>query len=150
MSVLKRIGHISNAIFLEDFSCRSSTVPRLLYAVKRLITEKDESSWRIHIIRSRQFGRKLVQSVLDSSTSSTRTQSGIDIVAADLFLMAGDYLLVQCDNILQSNCYFLLYFMYKAKSIDYEESCQKNHFPQLFKCVAMASWILHCRYSSSD
>lgn len=124
---------------LEDFSCRSSTVPRLLYALKRLITEKDESSWRVHIIRTRQFGRKLVQAVLDSSLSSTTNQLPMDIVPTDLFLMAGDYLLVQCDPILQSNCYFLLYFMYKAESIDYEASCEKNHFPQLFKCVVTTS-----------
>lgn len=121
----------------EDFSCRSSTIPRLLYGVKKLLSDKDLSSWRIHLIRNRQFGRKLVQSVLTSDAISSRNQTDVDLVDSDLFLMSGDYLIIECDNVIQTHCYFLVYFMYKAQSVDYEEPCDNNEFPQLFKFVSL-------------
>jgi hypothetical protein len=117
----------------KDFSCRSSATPRLLFGGKKLTYEKNPSWWRIHIIRIRQFGRKLVQLVLDSENLSN--QSNIEIVSSDFFLMTGDYLLLECKNISQSNCYFLIYYFYKSKSIEKENFCQNNEFPNLFKFV---------------
>ena len=104
--------------------------------MKKLVADKHLSSWRIHIIRNRQFGRKLVQSVWDFDGRSTRNQTDVEIVGADLFLLSGDYLLIECDNAIRSNCYFLIYFMYKARLIDSEEPCENNQFPQLFKFVS--------------
>ncbi len=119
----------------KGFSCRSSTVPRLLFGAKKLIYEKNSPWWRMHIIRIRQFGRKLVQSVLDSKKFSNRNQTNIEIISSDLFLMAGDYLLIECGNISESNCYFLIYYMFKLKPNEKENFCQNNEFPNLFKFV---------------
>lgn len=101
------------------------------------MSNKDLSSWRIHLIRSRQFGRKLVQTVLDSNVMPTRNQTDVDIVESDLFLVSGDYLLIECDNVIRTHCYFLIYFMYKAKSTEYEEACDNNEFPKLFEFVSL-------------
>jgi hypothetical protein len=120
---------------VEDFSCRSSDFPRLIYGVKKLNFNKNDVWWRIHIIRVRQFRRKLVESVLDSESITNINESNIEIVSSDLFLMTGDYLTIECDNKSETNCYFLIYFTYKSRLINNDNNCQKNDFPNLFEFV---------------
>ena len=91
--------------------------------------------WHIHTIRKRQFGRKLIQSICDSRRLSNKNQSNVEIVERDLFFMQGDYLLIECENTSQSNCYFLIYYIYKSKSIKNDRICQRNNFSNLFKFV---------------
>ncbi len=126
--------------FLKDFSCRSSTVPRLLFGGKKLTSEKNSRWWRIYLVRSRPLNRKTVQPVLDSDNLPKQNQSSIESAPSDSFFISGDYLLLECENISQTNCYFLLYYMYKSKPTENENFCQHNDHPNLFKYLF--SWII--------
>ena len=126
--------------FLEVFSCRSSTVPRLLFGGKKLTTEKNSRWWRINIIRSRALGRKSIQPVLDSDNLLNPNHTNFEYVQPDSFFMSGDYLLLECENISQTNCYFLLYYMFKSKPTADENFCQHNDYPNLFKYLF--SWSI--------
>ncbi|CAF0932962.1 unnamed protein product [Rotaria sordida] len=117
------------------FSCRSSNIPRLLYGIKKLNSNENNTWWRIYVIRVRQFRRKLIQLVCDSRILSNTNQSAIEILSPDIFLMKGDYLLIECENISQANCYFLIYYTYKSKLIKNDNICQKNDFFDLFKLL---------------
>jgi hypothetical protein len=55
--------------------------------------------------------------------------------------MDGDYLLIECDSVSETNCYFLIYYIYKSKSIKNNHICQNNDFPNQFKFVF--SFISH-------
>ena len=114
--------------FFKGFSCRSSNFPRLIYGIKRLNFDTNNASWRFHIIRVRQFGLNLVQLVFDSENINNTNQSNIEIVSSDFFLMTGDYLLLECENIFETNCYFLIYYIHKSKLIknDNEWACCKR------------------------
>lgn len=85
-------------------------------------------------IRVRQFRRKLVESVFNSESISNPNRSNTNILLPDFFLLDGDYLLIECDNNSQTNCYFLIYYTYKSK-LDQNNMCQNNDFPNLFKFV---------------
>jgi hypothetical protein len=87
------------------------------------------------MVRVRQFRRILVQSVFESEPILNISQNNIDIVSPDVFLMDGDYLLINCENKSQPNCYFLIYYSYKSKLIKNDNICQNNDFPNLFKFV---------------
>lgn len=126
---------IGNAQQGTHFSCRSSAPPRLLYAVKKLQFERDHFPWRIHNIRIRQFRRRLIQSVIDSEELSVRNQTNIEYLPADLFFIAGDYLLLQCENPLNHHCFFLLYYSYRTDIKQQENRCEKNQFPKLFESL---------------
>ncbi|CAF0891961.1 unnamed protein product [Rotaria sp. Silwood1] len=117
------------------FSCRSSNVPRLLYGIKRLNSNENNMWWRMYIIRVRQFRRKLIQLVYDSRTLSNKNQSAIEILSPDIFLMKGDYLLIECENIPQADCYFLIYYTYKSKLIKNDNTCYRNDFNDLFRLL---------------
>jgi hypothetical protein len=49
--------------------------------------------------------------------------------------MNGDYLLIECDNNSQNNCYFIIYYMYKSNSFVNDHICQHNEYPKQFKFV---------------
>ncbi|CAF0723230.1 unnamed protein product [Adineta ricciae] len=117
------------------FSCRPSTSPRLLYAVKNLNSNANRLPWRMHIIRVRLFGRKLVQPVFDSRMATNANQTSIEIALPDLFLMKGDYLLTECDYPIEFNCYFLVYYIYKTQSIPNAKTCEDNNHADLFKLI---------------
>jgi hypothetical protein len=55
--------------------------------------------------------------------------------------MNGDYLLIECENKSQINCYFLIYYIYKSKLLKNDNMCQNNDFPKLFEFVFF--WIYH-------
>jgi len=122
-------------VFSKDFSCRSSDSVRLLYAIKKLNFHLNNAWWRIYTIRLRQFGRKLIESVFDSKTISNINQSNIEIVLPDRFFMHDSYLLIECENKSQANCYFLIYYIYKSQLINHDNICPNNDFPNLFKFV---------------
>jgi len=86
-----------NFVFcFEDFSCRSSTLPRLFYAVKKLHFEQEYFPWQISTIRNRKLSRKLIQSLIDSEQLPNRNQTNIEYLTADLFFINGDHLFLQC------------------------------------------------------
>ena len=103
--------------------------PRLLYALMKFPSDDRSIWWRIHVIRVRQFGRKLAELVFESSNSN----GNLELLPTDLFLMRGDYLLIECEDIAQVNCYFLIYFTYKILSITTSQFCDENHYPELFQ-----------------
>jgi len=125
--------------FLKGFSCRSLNYPRLLYAVQPLFPKNNKSWWRIYVIRNRSFGRKLVQYVLDSSRILNQTKSHIEIIPTDIFLMPGDYMIVECEEVFDTICQFLIFYIYKnipsAHSIESDHTCKNNDYPDLFKFV---------------
>jgi hypothetical protein len=87
----------------------------------------------VHLIRVRQFGRKLVESVLDSSNIVHVNKSNIETVSPDLFLVEGDYLLIECEDHPQASCYFLMYYTYKFRKSTSDAQCDTNEYPDLFK-----------------
>ena len=128
------------------FSCRSLMYARLLYGVKQLFSENDTAWWQIYIIRNRSFGRKLVQSVLDSSINSNATKkTDFQLVSSEAFLTSGDYITVECEKDSDSdNCHFLIYYMYRLDrylSIQRYDHCQNDDYPDLFKFVSIIRLI---------
>ncbi|CAF0919130.1 unnamed protein product [Adineta steineri] len=117
------------------FSCRSSNSPHLIYAIKQLNPSENKFWWRMHLIYVRYFGRKLIQPVFDSKLKSNIAQTNIEMTVPDLFLMKGDYLLIECENTSQSNCYFLIYYIYDSKLTKNDNMCEDNSFSSLFKLV---------------
>ena len=91
----------------------------------------------MHIIRVRLFGRKLVQLVFDSQMATNATQTSIEMTLPDLFLMKGDYLLIECDNPIEFNCYFLVYYIYKTQPVPKGKTCEDNSYADLFKFVEL-------------
>ncbi|CAF0938833.1 unnamed protein product [Adineta steineri] len=118
------------------FSCRSSNSPHLIYAIKQLNPSENKFWWRMHLIYVRYFGRKLIQPVFDSKLKSNIAQTNIEMTVPDLFLMKGDYLLIECENTSQSNCYFLIYYIYDSKLTKNDNMCDDNSFSSLFKLVS--------------
>ncbi len=96
---------------MKGFSCGSSSSPQVLYAVKKLNSNKNNIWWHIYIIHTRQFGRKLAQLAFNSRPRSNVTKSNIRLISSEIFLMESDYLLIECENISQTNCYFLIYYI---------------------------------------
>ncbi|UJR21429.1 hypothetical protein I4U23_024515 [Adineta vaga] len=119
----------------SHFSCRSANGPLLIYAVKNLNFHENKFFWRMHIIRVRYFGRKLVQPVFDAKTILNFNRSNIELTLSDLFFMKGDYLLIECENPNQTNCYFLIYYIYKSSLLPNNQICQNNSYASLFKLI---------------
>lgn len=94
---------------------------------------ENKLSWRMHMLRTRMFGRKLVQTVVDSKTTSPSNQTNIEMVMSDVFLMKGSYLLIECENLAQANCYFLIYYAYKTQLMPDDDMCRSNSFANLFR-----------------
>ncbi len=119
----------------KGFSCRSLNQPRLLYAVKPLFSSTNNSWWRIYVIRNRNFGRKIVQSVINSTIFSKQNQTDMEIISSDIFLIPGDYIIIECTQI----CQFLIFYTYKNlpyQDLDENEHiCQDDNYPDLFKFV---------------
>jgi len=122
---------------IKGFSCRSSSYPRLLYGVKALFPKINNSWWHIYAIRNRNFGRKLIQSVLNSTISLKQDKTDIDVVSSEIFLIFGDYIIIECTQVSESNCRFLIYYQYKNIQYKYSDdndyTCQNNNYPDLFK-----------------
>ncbi len=134
--------HKQNILFeilFKGFSCRSLNYPRLLYAVKLLFPKTHNDLWRIYVIRSRNFGRKLVQLVVNSTMYLKDNQTDFELVSSDAFLIPGDYLIVECTQVFESNCQFLIYYTHKNlpyKFFDEDDQiCQTDNHPDLFKFV---------------
>ena len=126
------LSHLS-----KGFSCRSANYPRLLYAFKPLFPKANLELWRIYVIRSRHFGRKLVQPVGDSSTYLRENNADLEMVSSDVFLIPEDYILIECIQVSDSNCKFLIYYTYKNVPYknfhDNDDICENNDYPNLFK-----------------
>lgn len=119
----------------KGFSCRSSDYARLLYGVQPLFPKTNNSWWRIYIIRNRSFGRRTVELALDSKIYLKDNKTGFDIMSSDLFLLEGDYIIVECESSSKSICQFLIFYLYKKISKDNNYVCQDNNYPDLFKFV---------------
>jgi hypothetical protein len=91
------------------------------------------------VIRSRNFGRKLVQFVVNSTIYSKENQTDFELVSSDLFLIPGDYLIVECEEVYESTCQFLIYYTYKNLPYKFfdenDHTCQMDNHPDLFKFV---------------
>ena len=61
----------------------------MLYGVKKLFADEHRPWWRVYVIRNRQFGRRLVEPVIDSANLTKRNKSEIELVDSDVFLMHG-------------------------------------------------------------
>ena len=57
--------------------------------------------------------------------------------------MKGDYLLIECEDVSQPNCYFLMYYIYKSKLIQNDNICQNDSFADLFKFVIFSFVIIY-------
>ena len=108
-----------------------------MYGLKKFTPDDVQVWWRVHIIRVRQFGRKLVESVLESSAITHVNKSSIETVPSDLFLMQGDYLLIECEDHPQASCRFLIYYTYKPRTSTIDSQCETNEYPDLFKLVLL-------------
>lgn len=128
----------------EDFSCRSSNNPRVLYGIKNLSPQKTDAWWRISIIRNRYFGRKLIQTVFDSELLSNTDHSSMGIISSEIFFMDEDYLLIECEDKADKNCYFLIYYTHKSKLFKHDNICQKDEYPNLFKFVLIIQFYRNC------
>lgn len=127
---------ILEAILFIGFSCRSSTYPRLLYGIQRLFLDRSLGWWQIYLIRNRPFGRKSVQSVMDSSINAHHNQTDFEPVPSEMFLIPGDYLIVECERRFGNNCQFLIYYSYRNipyPSTNTDSRCRTNDYPSLFK-----------------
>jgi len=120
------------------FSCRSSMYSRVIYGVKQLSSPDETAWWQIYVIRNRSFGRKLVQSVLDSSANENAKKT-VAFVSSEVFLTSGDYIIVECERNSQSNnCHFLIYYLYRidrSKSKEKDHQCSHDDYPELFKLI---------------
>ncbi|CAF4858011.1 unnamed protein product [Rotaria sp. Silwood1] len=123
----------------KRFSCRISNYPRLLYGIQPLFSKTDNARWSIYIIRYRMFGRKIVQSIVDSSILSNHSETNMKILSADIFLKPGDYLIIECESILEALCKFLIFYKYKNIQLHYfietDHTCQNNDYPNLFESI---------------
>jgi hypothetical protein len=122
--------------FSSGFSCRASMYPRLIYGVQALFPTTNTSWWHIYIVRSRRFGRNILQPVVNSPDAITKMPREFELVANEVFLISNDFIMAECDNHSKSNCQFLIYYSYRniphpiVKS-DYH--CQNDNYPDLFK-----------------
>jgi hypothetical protein len=131
----------------KGFSCRLLGAVRLLHTIKPLFFTKNHGWWRVSVIRNRGFGRKLVQPALDSTIFSTQNKTDVEILSSDIFLISGDYVLVECERNHESVCKFLILYAYKNVAYpsftDHVYSCETNDYPDLFKFVSSACIFLH-------
>lgn len=60
-------------------------------------------------------------------------------MSSGLFLLDGDYIIVECESSSKSICKFLIFYLYKKNpskiSKDNNYICQDNNYPDLFKFV---------------
>jgi hypothetical protein len=119
--------------------------PRLLYGVKSLFPQTTKSFWRIYVIRSRSFGRKLVQFAINSTMYSEDNPMDLKPVSSDTFLIPGDYLMVECTEISDFKCQFLIYYTYKNLPYKFfdenDHTCQADNHPKLFKFVVLLTFL---------
>ena len=101
--------------------------------MKKLFADEHQPWWRVHVIRNRQFGRRIVEPVLDSANLTKRNKSEIELVGSDVFLMQGDYIMAECEPLPEANCFLLIYYTHRSRLMQNERTCEANDYPKLFR-----------------
>jgi hypothetical protein len=72
---------------------------------------------------------------------SKDNKTDTETILSDIFLMPGDYIIIECTQVSETNCKFLIYYIYKNlqyKDFDNNDhTCQDNNYPDLFKFVCL-------------
>lgn len=86
-------------------------------------------------MRVRPFRRKLIQLVAESQTTPIMNKKAIEKISPEVFFMKNDYLLVECENLPEVNCQFLIYYSYKSALNKNDNICQNDGYSYLFEFV---------------